>query len=703
MPGISVDIETQLLIDRVIKGSKLDSSVDELLEDINKKAKRKGISPIDEKTFSSTIKIMEREYERMVKKTTVGGMSASVISDAIKSYERIELAAEELRKRFLKKHIELTENQSKAMARRILEYQDSINEGVRKKRQEAIIEPGEKSRKELLAMAKAPTVIPQVKASDMKPSKVMFEVVKKQKPVEWMERPKDIGFMGWKHDRKYALDDEKITQEQKKKPAGSSMMGMGIVAGVSAAITYKLLEAIQDMAKKSGILSKTFEFVGNILGLLVDLILLPFIPILAFAMISLVKVVMFLGKEWSKFLAWLFPKVDPKTGEPEGQTEGQKNAPKVSDMLTLVGIDLSKIDLGNDFLNALKDSFGKIDLPTFFAGVAGIIIAGLVTALLIAAGVSAGWAVVATAILAVLFVLITTALVKLAYQAGDDFAEAMRNIFGAENLWIGIVGTFSGAAVGAIVGGILGAIAGAFLGPAGSIAGAALGATFGAIIGAWITENLITVAAEAGSKFIDSMREVFGAENLWAGVAAVASGAGIGAIVGGIIGSLAGPVGTVAGAAIGAVLGEIFTENLLKAAYDLGYNFQGWINTEWNPAMASLMSSLGNLGESIKNALKGVANGFIWAANQILGALRNVPGLNWAIPADIPYLNIGGLIEKTGVAVVHKGETIVPSGKTPQAEKTATNNYFNFYGLTDSQLQDKIRSTMRQDATRYVQ
>ena len=60
---------------------------------------------------------------------------------------------------------------------------------------------------------------------------------------------------------------------------------------------------------------------------------------------------------------------------------------------------------------------------------------------------------------------------------------------------------------------------------------------------------------------------------------------------------------------------------------------------------------------------------------------------------------VPGVIGKPQLAVVHGGETITPPGK----QIGSISNAFNFYGLTNDQLVDKIRGVQRLDATRYSQ
>jgi hypothetical protein len=75
--------------------------------------------------------------------------------------------------------------------------------------------------------------------------------------------------------------------------------------------------------------------------------------------------------------------------------------------------------------------------------------------------------------------------------------------------------------------------------------------------------------------------------------------------------------------------------------------------------------------------------------------LSILPG-NFKIP-ELPFLDTGGRIEKTGVAVVHKGETVTPAGQTGG---TVT---LNFYGYQDDKFVQKVKDVLRKEGSRYMQ
>lgn len=92
-------------------------------------------------------------------------------------------------------------------------------------------------------------------------------------------------------------------------------VGMAVGAAIVAA-GMLLANAIQDMIKQSKIASTISENISKALGLLMDLILMPFLPLIMWVLIGLYTTVMFLGRVWdatvrplteafSKFLGYL--------------------------------------------------------------------------------------------------------------------------------------------------------------------------------------------------------------------------------------------------------------------------------------------------------------------------------------------------------------------------------------------------------------
>jgi hypothetical protein len=80
---------------------------------------------------------------------------------------------------------------------------------------------------------------------------------------------------------------------------GGAMMAGGVAGGVAGAVMI-LGGIIQDAIKQSKIVSTFTETVGKALGLLVDLILLPFLPLLVWAMVNLYSGIVGFGTWWKE-------------------------------------------------------------------------------------------------------------------------------------------------------------------------------------------------------------------------------------------------------------------------------------------------------------------------------------------------------------------------------------------------------------------
>jgi len=147
-----------------------------------------------------------------------------------------------------------------------------------------------------------------------------------------------------------------------------------------------------------------------------------------------------------------------------------------------------------------------------------------------------------------------------------------------------------------------------------------------------------------------------------------------------------------------AMLGLEEFKNLVLGFFTFDW-LKGWIDAFWSgfkaigDAIGTIPALLDQAIAAIISGAKAIANAFIGGINAVLDSGRSIFG--GLVPANLPYLDTGGLIEKTGVAVVHKGETVTPAG---QSGNTYT---LNFYGLTNEQLPTKIREVLRQDGARY--
>lgn len=110
----------------------------------------------------------------------------------------------------------------------------------------------------------------------------------------------------------------------------------------------------------------------------------------------------------------------------------------------------------------------------------------------------------------------------------------------------------------------------------------------------------------------------------------------------------------------------------------------GGIEKTWETIWGNISGFVSSTWDGIESRIRGGVNSVIGAINHVLSAISeleiNIPGFDSGIPGvpsfagitigvpDIPLLpllNMGGLILKTGLAIVHEGETIVPAEHTP--------------------------------------
>jgi len=121
----------------------------------------------------------------------------------------------------------------------------------------------------------------------------------------------------------------------KQKNTGGGGVGnaavAGGVAGVAAALTLRLIESIDNWVKQSKIVGVFFDTVGKAMGLLIDLILLPFLPILIWVMITLFQSVIAFGKLWERVTLPLTKAI-----------EGILNPSKSKGEFSFAGIDWTK-------------------------------------------------------------------------------------------------------------------------------------------------------------------------------------------------------------------------------------------------------------------------------------------------------------------------------------------------------------------------
>jgi hypothetical protein len=95
-----------------------------------------------------------------------------------------------------------------------------------------------------------------------------------------------------KYKQTYEID------EMMKKSGGGGAVAGGAAAGGIAAGILILADVLKDAIRNSKIISKSLELVGNALGLLIDLVLLPFLPIIAGGLIMLYQGIIAFGMWW---------------------------------------------------------------------------------------------------------------------------------------------------------------------------------------------------------------------------------------------------------------------------------------------------------------------------------------------------------------------------------------------------------------------
>jgi hypothetical protein len=162
-----------------------------------------------------------------------------------------------------------------------------------------------------------------------------------------------------KHKASYEIDEM-----TKSKPAmgmletviknitGKGVLGAGIAAGGVAGGIMILADVIKNLTKESKILATVQDTVGKALGLLVDLVLLPFLPLIVWALVYLYTAIMWLGKTWNDYIAKLG--LGPSI-------EKVLNPPKESTPLSRT---LDFISLINELVKAWNDGMKRLIIGT---------------------------------------------------------------------------------------------------------------------------------------------------------------------------------------------------------------------------------------------------------------------------------------------------------------------------------------------------
>lgn len=246
---------------------------------------------------------------------------------------------------------------------------------------------------------------------------------------------------------------------------------------------------------------------------------------------------------------------------------------------------------------------------------------------------------------------------------------------------------------GGLFGGAIGFLAG---GPGGAIAGAAIGSNFlkglaETTMGVteWLRDNFMKgldiVTTEIGKVFIGIGSALAG---IWNQVAPVLEG-----VVNGIKTGLSGLIGNLTNAAKNTfnTLLSFFTgitNTLSSVLGGITTTISGWTTTIADALKAPINLMIDAIFGAV-NALIAGLKGFKIAIGPItlpfLGKVfdgfsaQPFAGLS---PLSIPHLATGGLITESGIAKVHKGETVVPAGR---GQGITVNMTFNMPMTPDTQ------------------
>jgi TP901 family phage tail tape measure protein len=125
----------------------------------------------------------------------------------------------------------------------------------------------------------------------------------------------------------------------------------------------------------------------------------------------------------------------------------------------------------------------------------------------------------------------------------------------------------------------------------------------------------------------------------------------------------------------------------------------GWIGSAASTVAGAVRSAFSAIGGFISSAFSGavgivrgalngvisVINSAIGGVNSVIGMLNKVPGVSFPHMPSIPHLDVGGDIQRTGVAVVHQGERVVPAAQVSRLPSGGgTKTEVTFTGNTDS-------------------
>lgn len=709
MPGISVDVETQLLIDKVVKGSNLDSSIDSLLEEVNKKAKRKGIPLLDIKAFAESAKIIDRDYQKLSRKLMSPiKVSMHLATEELDKQRKIFELAAQLEGVLLKKKITMTEPELIKLATKVLKREDDIRKLYREKEfreKEAHakkLAELEKARREDVSKGKWGKLgIDTVKTGGKPTSEVLPEkdqpestggMIKRLLKPAFSPSPRVTG-----EGQKEIMRPVKIGDSWKRVPSGKSVLPApptpmpgggakgggfgGSLAGLTAAMTAAvavgilLADALKKMVEESKILSTVNTMISKALGLLMDLILLPFLPVIAMGLVFLFKGIIMLGMAIGKFVKDLADKIWEILGPIwDGIVKAFQEwydtlKPIFDDLKTWLQPALTKLSEWFDLLCQKITEFIAWMFPKTVTDESD----------------QPGSPDYKGKQLPLFSTKHTEGMTEGA-KAGNEMASV--NIGGYDINIPRSAAVIAGALVGGIVGYFIG-------GPVGATIGAAIsGAFFGRIV-----DEAYILGDKAGGMFYKAgwdtaeglrrdfydplMRSLESLKWEWNNAAAVLEG---------------------------------FVVSL-KVAFDFAYvntglaTFVDWMkgafSFAWlNDPMQIINTFRDNVISAFNSLVRGSMSIIVGAYNaiarnpvaQALG-MREIAG--YALGGTVP-----GAIGAPQLAVVHGGEKITPpgqggSGGNTTNQSSTQHNIFNFYGYQDDKFVAKVKDVMRQQGAQY--
>jgi TP901 family phage tail tape measure protein len=144
----------------------------------------------------------------------------------------------------------------------------------------------------------------------------------------------------------------------------------------------------------------------------------------------------------------------------------------------------------------------------------------------------------------------------------------------------------------------------------------------------------------------------------------------------------------------------------------------GWIGGAASVVAGAVKSAFGAVSGFISSAfsgavgiVKGALNGVIsvidsaiGGANSIINTLNKVPGVSFPHLPTIPHLDVGGDVQRSGVAVIHQGERVVPAAQVKSLSGGSQGGAVTVRvaGAGDSALATFLHGLVRQGILQFV-